>query len=164
MFERGLHHKKQFTAAKALQEAETTIDIQERMNEQPRQKGGVGYRDPTKHWKPTTRKKITEHILNVDCAAMLQKLQQLQMQGAWAAWSETMYQDFSWHRLISEGNDKIMEFAIKAATNVLPTRDNLRRWGNSVIQPACPLWGAPATLRHILTGCSTTLRQGRYTW
>ncbi|KAL4000609.1 polycystin 1L2 [Sarotherodon galilaeus] len=30
--------------------------------------------------------------------------------------------------------------------------------------PACPLCTVPATLKHILVGCRTSLTQGRYTW
>ena len=58
-------------------------------------------------------------------------------------------------------------FNLRAITNTLPTPDNLRRWGQwgqSEVDPACPLCGRLATLRHILSTCSVALHQGRYTW
>src|SRR5688500_2165695 len=64
-----------------------------------------------------------------------------------------------------ENNDKMIVFALQATINVLPTKDNLRRWGASVVDASCPLCGwHSATLRHVLNGCPRALEQGRYTY
>ena len=75
-----------------------------------------------------------------------------------------MHSDLSWRRLIHGLDDGELRFNLRALTNTLPTPDNLRRWGQSEVDPACPLCGRPATLRHIVNSCSVALHQGRYTW
>lgn len=48
--------------------------------------------------------------------------------------------------------------------DVLPSPTNLHLWYGE--DPACSLCAgaAPATLKHIMVGCKTSLTQGRYTW
>ncbi len=55
-----------------------------------------------------------------------------------------------------------LSFIIRATYDVLPTPKNLNKWIGE--DPSCPLCQIPATLRHILVGCKTSLSQGRYTW
>ena len=43
------------------------------------------------------------------------------------------------------------------------TFDNLKRWGKRV-NDRCPFCGNIQTLLHVLSNCSTSLDQGRYTW
>ena len=53
-------------------------------------------------------------------------------------------------------------FTIKAAYDVLPSPKNLSQWyGENSTRSLCP---TPATLKHILVGCKTSLTRGRYTW
>ena len=75
-----------------------------------------------------------------------------------------MHQDLSWQQLIHNWSDAELRFALQATTDTAPTATNLHRWGLSQVDPACILCGKPATLRHILNGCSVALRQGRFTW
>ena len=111
------------------------------------------------------RKQITQAVLEIDRRQQLERVRKLSIQGRWAEWIDLMQQDFSWKRLIAEGNESMLLFALKATVNVLPTRDNLRRWGTSVLDARCPLCGwHSATLRHVLNGCKTALQQHRYTW
>ncbi|CDQ81793.1 unnamed protein product [Oncorhynchus mykiss] len=55
-----------------------------------------------------------------------------------------------------------ISFIIRAVYDVLPSPKNLHQWYGE--DSTCPLCPAPATLRHIMTGCKTSLSQGRYTW
>ena len=52
---------------------------------------------------------------------------------------------------------------MNAGLNTLPTLDNLRRWGKRV-NDRCPFCGNVQTLLHVLSNCSVSLDQGRYTW
>ena len=52
---------------------------------------------------------------------------------------------------------------MNAGLNTLPTLDNLRRWGKRV-NDRCPFCGNVQTLLHVLSNCSISLDQGRYTW
>lgn len=60
------------------------------------------------------------------------------------------------------GRWKEVKSASSSDDDVLPTPKNLNQWLGE--DPSCPLCQTPATLRHILTGCKTSLSQGRYTW
>ena len=73
-----------------------------------------------------------------------------------------MDSDLSWRRIIHGLDDG--ELQLRAITNTLPTPDNWRRWGQSEVDPRCPLSGRHATLRHSLNSCSIALHQGHYTW
>ncbi len=55
-----------------------------------------------------------------------------------------------------------ISFIIRATFDVLPSPKNLHQWYGE--DPICALCPTPATLKHILTGCKTSLIQGRYTW
>lgn len=55
-----------------------------------------------------------------------------------------------------------LSFVIRATYDLLPTPQNLKQWFGE--NPAFSLCQALASLRHILTGCTTSLTQGRYTW
>ena len=52
---------------------------------------------------------------------------------------------------------------MNAGLNTLPTLDNLKRWGKRV-NDRCPFCGNIQTLLHVLSNCSVSLNQGRYTW
>ena len=45
----------------------------------------------------------------------------------------------------------------------MPTFDNLKQWGKRV-NDWCPFCGNIQTLLHVLSNCSVSLNQGRYTW
>ena len=57
----------------------------------------------------------------------------------------------------------VLKFAINAGMVTLPSFDNLKRWGKRV-SDRCPFCGNIQTLAHILSNCSISLDQGRYTW
>ena len=55
-----------------------------------------------------------------------------------------------------------ISFIIRATNDLLPSPKNLHQWYGE--DPTCALCPTPGTLKHILTGCKTSLTQGRYTW
>lgn len=52
-----------------------------------------------------------------------------------------------------------LSFLIRATYDLLPTPKNLKQWYGE--DPVCHLCQTPAPLSHILTGCATSLSQGR---
>ena len=119
----------------------------------------------TTSFEPVSRRKrILNIIAEIDTESHLARLRQLAIQGRWLEWTDAMHSDLSWRRLIHGLDDGELQFNLRAISNTLPTPDNLRRWGQNEVDPACPLCGRPATLRHILNSCSVALHQGRYTW
>ena len=96
-------------------------------------------------------------IAEIDTESKLARLRQLAIQGRWLEWTDAMHSDLSWRRLIHGLDDGELRFNLRAISNTLPTPDNLRRWGQNEVDPACPLCGRPATLRHILNSCEKDL-------
>ena len=69
-----------------------------------------------------------------------------------------------WRRLMCGLPEKQLSFLLRAGCDTLPTPMNLARW-NIIVSPVCSLCSSSQpTTKHILTGCTTTLDQGRYTW
>ena len=57
-----------------------------------------------------------------------------------------------------------LSFVLNAQAQSLPDPSNLRRWGCNV-NARCLVCGKPnSTAKHVTNGCSTALKQGRYTW
>ena len=77
-----------------------------------------------------------------------------------------MQEDLSWQQLIHNWSAAELRFALQAPADTTPAATNLCRWELSCrqVDPACILCGKPATLRHMLNGCSVALRQGQLTW
>ena len=69
----------------------------------------------------------------------------------------------TWKSYLWDIPQGVLKFAINAGINTLPTLDNLKRWGKRV-NNRCSFCGNIQTLLHVLSGCSVTLDQGRYTW
>ena len=87
------------------------------------------------------------------------------IQGDWLNFDAVLKADLSWNSLIYSIPQELLKFLLNFTHNVLPTSDNLRRWGKTVVDLKCCLCGfSNPTLKHILNGCSMALKQGRYTW
>ena len=69
-----------------------------------------------------------------------------------------------WRRLMYGLPEKQLSFLLRAGCDTLPTLMNLARW-NIIVSLVCSLCHShQPTSNNILTGCSTALDQGRYTW
>ncbi|KAK0148024.1 hypothetical protein N1851_012273 [Merluccius polli] len=82
-------------------------------------------------------------------------------QGRWMKWDGVERRKITWSELWNMESN-MLSFTIRATYDVLPTPANLHLWFGE--DPACLQCLAPATLKHILVGCKTSLTQGRYTW
>ena len=85
------------------------------------------------------------------------------MQGEFSRTWEIQNADLIWKVDLFNLPRGVAKFILNAITNTLPTKDNLSRWGK-VISPACDRCGNKETMNHVLSGCPTSLEQGRYTW
>ena len=85
----------------------------------------------------------------------------LAKQGQWMRWEGLERRKINWSELWQMEASNI-SFIIRAIYDVLPSPKNLYQWYGE--DPTCPLCPTPATLRHIMSGCKTSLTQGRYTW
>ena len=67
-----------------------------------------------------------------------------------------MVQDLSWSSLLYGGTGRDLKFLLASTMNVLPTPDNLRRWGNTVVDQHCKLCHQSSTLPHIIGACPSS--------
>ena len=118
--------------------------------------------------KPTVKSKrqnILRRIERDDEEMRLAKCYSYVTQGDWLNFDAVLKADLSWNSLIYTIPQELLKFLLNSTHNVLPTPDNLRRWGKTVVDIKCNLCSySNPTLKHILNGCSMALKQGRYTW
>lgn len=104
---------------------------------------------------------VVEEIRRQEEVDRTTKAVSLVKQGQWMKWEGLERRELSWRELWKmEANN--LSFLIRATYDVLPSPKNLHQWYGE--DPTCSLCPADATLKHILTGCKTSLTQGRYTW
>ena len=92
-----------------------------------------------------------------------EKISHYVMQGDYLALIMEERDCITWRSFLWDIPQGVLKFAINAGINTLPTLDNLKRWGKRV-NDRCPFCGNIQTLLHVLSNCSVSLDQGRYTW
>ena len=86
----------------------------------------------------------------------------LTMQGEFTQLLVDEEENVMWQSVVRNVPRGVLSFALRSATNSLPSPDNLRRWGKRNVS-TCPLCLNHGTLQHILNFCSVSLNQGRFT-
>ncbi|KAL1273019.1 hypothetical protein QQF64_028881 [Cirrhinus molitorella] len=104
---------------------------------------------------------VVEEVRRQEEAARCAKAVSQAQQGRWMKWDGVERRKITWSEMWGMEANRL-SFIIRATYDVLPSPTNLHLWHGE--DPACPLCAAPATLKHILVGCKTSLTQGRYTW
>ena len=124
---------------------------------------GLGTSRPTWHKAtPTQRRKlVVAQVRQQEEADRCATAVAQSKQGQWTTWENLEHRKLTWKDLWEMEGSQI-SFIIRATYDVLPTPKNLNQWLGE--DPSCALCQTPATLNHILTGCKTSLSQGRYTW
>jgi hypothetical protein len=91
--------------------------------------------------------------------------QTLKRQGVWVEWSDNAIPfDLSWENVIWKSSPHIVKFVLNASINWVRTPDLLKLWGYKA-EANCPICPTElCTLHHIISGCTTALASGRYTW
>ena len=104
---------------------------------------------------------VVEEVRRQEEAERSAKAVSLVKQGQWMRWEGLEKRKLGW-RDLWEMEASNISFILRATYDVLPSPKNLHQWYGE--DPTCALCPTPATLKHILTGCKTSLTQGRYTW
>ncbi|XP_071170940.1 uncharacterized protein [Mytilus edulis] len=86
----------------------------------------------------------------------------MKKQGSWLNWEGARQQKLGWNEIWKMEPHRL-QFKLKSVYDVLPSPTNLATWG-LIDDPKCVLCGKPANLEHILSSCSSALKDGRYTW
>ena len=132
-------------------------------NELPSAEAGLGLPSSRKY-SAAPRKALLKVYNDIHVEAQVKKLNELQMQVRWLERTDAMFQDLSWSLLLYGGTGRDLKFLLASTMNILPTPDNLCRWGNTVVDQHCKLCHQSSTLHHITGACASALHQGRYTW
>ncbi|KAK0148173.1 hypothetical protein N1851_012107 [Merluccius polli] len=124
-----------------------------------------GHRATTPTWQKATpaerRRLVVEEVRHQEEADRSARAVSQAKQGRWMRWDGVERRKITWSELWNMESN-MLSFTIRATYDVLPTPANLHLWLGE--DPACLQCLAPATLKHILVGCKTSLTQGRYTW
>ncbi|XP_063689179.1 uncharacterized protein LOC134822197 [Bolinopsis microptera] len=95
---------------------------------------------------------------------LLQTLYDKRVQGKFLTWENTMQLDTGWQSLLYTLSPELTKFHLNAIHDVASTPSNLQLWNYSSTNN-CPLCGRQqCNLKHILTCCPVSLKQGRYNW
>jgi hypothetical protein len=149
---------------KAVQEATAALRHADIVGHVQQGRGGLGLTSRaawSKATAPERRKMVVQEVRHQEEAARWAKAVSLAKQGQWTRWDSVEKRKISWKDLWAM-EARRLSFSIRATYDVLPTPVNLHQWYGE--DPDCALCSMPANLRHILTGCKTSLAQGRYTW
>jgi hypothetical protein len=149
---------------KAVQEATAALRHADIVGHVQQGRGGLGLTSRaawSKATAPERRKMVVQEVRHQEEAARWAKAVSLAKQGQWTRWDSVEKRKISWKDLWAM-EARRLSFSIRATYDVLPTPVNLHQWYGE--DPDCALCSMPANLRHILTGCKTSLTQGRYTW
>ena len=112
---------------------------------------------------PKAKQAMKESIEKQTLHVWNNKVEKLTMQGDFARLLIEEKENVTWQSLIRNVPRGVLSFALRSATNTLPTPDNLKRWGKRRVAK-CPLCSNHGTLEHILNFCPISLVQGRFTW
>ena len=160
---------RKWKAAEAIESAERDLECEAvRGMVQPYHRAGIGFGEWQKPWdRMSEREKqgaVMERVKKTIGQETAVQLGSLELQCRWATWRENVLaMDMSWHSLFTMG-DSMVGFILSAVYGTLITPSLASKW-NEDDDGMCRLCGiAPGTIRHILSGCSIALGQGRYTW
>ena len=128
-------------------------------------RGGLGLEATTPTWQKATpaerRHMVVEEVRHQEEADRCAKAVSQAQQGRWMRWEGVERRKITWNEMWNMESNRL-SFIIRATYDVLPSPTNLHLWYGE--DPACLQCATPATLKHILVGCKTSLTQGRYTW
>ncbi len=149
----------------AVAQAKSALRHQDIVGQVQQGRGGLGLGVTTPTWQKATpaerRRLVVEEVRHQEEADRCARAVSQAKQGRWMRWEGVERRKITWSELWNiESN--MLSFTIRATYDVLPSPTNLHLWFGE--DPACLQCLAPATLKHILVGCKTSLMQGRYTW
>ena len=156
---------RKWTPRAATEQAKAALRHKDIMGRVQEGKCGLGLGASTPMWSKATtserRKLVVQQVRREEEARRCAQAVAQAKQGQWMAWEGVEERKITWKELW-EMEPLRASFTIRAAYDVLPSPANLNQWYSE--DPKCPLCPSPATLKHILVGCKTSLTQGRYTW
>ena len=123
---------------------------------------GLGFRPAGVPFQDARSRRVSRFVAEEECEERLRDVLLLPTyKDLWSAIETDMVQDRHWQRALLGLSDKLLSFALKAATNCLPTNSNLAIW-RKMGPSNCPLCGKLQSPGHVFNCCLPALNQGRY--
>jgi hypothetical protein len=153
-------------ATKALAVVNAEVDLNLKFPSQENNQGlGFGKFNPNPNCSER-RKLISVKNASLFEETLIAHSTSLKQQSVWLQWKDTAEPfDFSWENIIWGGiSAEVFKFVLNASVNWVRTPDLLNLW-NYKKSCFCILCGAQkCTLHHILSECSYSLNDKRFTW
>ena len=106
---------------------------------------------------------IQQELRHIEEEGRLVRAASMKQQGAWLNWEGVRSRAVKWDDIWSMEGYRLT-FLLRSVYDALPSPSNLCRWG-LIEDPKCKLCKSHiATLEHVLSACTTALKDGRYTW
>lgn len=156
---------RKWNPSEAVQSAKSALQFRDVVGHVQHGRAGFGLIPKTPLWHKATsvqkRQLVVEEVRRQEEGERHAKAVSMAKQGRWTNWEGLEKKKLSWHDIWQMEGARL-SFVIRATYDLLPSSQNLKEWYGE--DPACSLCQVPASLRHILSGCTTSLTQGRYTW
>ena len=156
---------RKWTPATAVLQAKSALLHRDVVGHVQQGRGGFGLGNVTPLWRKASaterRTMVVEEVRRQEEATRRSQAVAQAKQGRWMRWEGVEKRKLTWSELWGMESNRL-SFIVRATYDVLPSPTNLQLWFGK--DPACPLCTTPATLKHIMVGCKTSLTQGRYTW
>ena len=134
----------------------------------PSQQGrrGLGAGNFVAEPSPALRRKLVSQVVrSFEEEKAMSHVVSLAQQSVWTQWADTALPfDLSWRNLLHGPGPHVIGFVLNASLNWVKTPDLLKTWGYKSNAKCVLCQAEQCTLHHMLSGCSTALRQKRYTW
>ena len=148
-----------------VSEAKESLKLKEIIGHTQSGRQGLGSQ-PMKWWSKAGKKEgrdmIIQEVRSDEDQKRYQKAVQQSLQGQWTTWDDALQRSLTWNDLWNMAPLRL-NFIVRSTYDLLPSGANLARWGKTD-DPKCPLCHKLQTTEHVLSSCSKSLAEGRYTW
>ena len=109
------------------------------------------------------RRQIIDKVKEAHNETLTVKAIRQGVQGMWTQWTNYIKRDVTWKYAFTD-DSKLLRFCVGVTYNTKATPNNLATWGLQA-DPKCNLCQQDGCgIRHILSGCPVSLKQGRFTY
>ena len=159
-------YSRMWKATKAATVANAEVDLHLKFPSQAGNKGlGFGNFNPNPSLVEK-RSMVTSKAMDFNEESRIAHSVSLKQQSIWLCWSDSVSPfDLSWKNLIWSGTSPhVFRFVLSSSINWVRTPNMLKLWGYTNNSCCCLCGADKCTLHHIISECSFSLSQHRFTW
>ena len=157
---------KKWKVSEAVQDADSVLHFRKILGHTQTGKAGLSLMPnqqiPDKGSKEY-RKALSDTVAQTHDQQVLATEEGKKLQNSWTEWTNFVRNDLTWKCIWAYGPN-LVQFCVQSSFNTLPSPNNLLRWGKDG-DGSCALCSEKlCTLPHILSSCSFSLKNGRFTF